>query len=69
MSKQNFGSKKIFGFEKKSEKILDPKKFWLRKNFGSEKILGSKIFVVVLVLLVTWTRGPLTHSTQPKAFK
>ena len=26
------------------EKILDPKKIWVRKKFGSKKILGQKFF-------------------------
>ena len=56
-------------------KILGPKKIWPEKNFGpkkfgpkkfgSEKMLGPKNFVVVLVLLVTWTPNPLNSAKSP----
>ena len=58
------------------EKNLGPKKFgpeiefgseknFGTKKFGSEKMLGPKNFVVVLVLLVTWTPNPLNSAKSP----
>ena len=64
---KSFGSKTNFG----SEKNLGLKKNWVRKKsgakkkFGLEKILSSKKFVVVLVLLVTWTPNPINSAKSP----
>ena len=66
------GRKKIVGQKKfwvqqKSvpEKNVVFKEIWARKKFGSEKMLGPKNFVVVLVLLVTWTPNPLNSAKSP----
>ena len=45
--------------------FLDWKTILGLKNVGSEKILGTKNFVVVLVVLVTWTKTPLNSAKSP----
>ena len=55
VSKKNFGQKEFWV----------PNKFWVWKKFGSEKILGQKNFVVVLVLPETWTPNPLNSAKSP----
>ena len=66
-SKINFGSKKILGQKKiwAWKKNFGPKKISALKKFESENILGPKKFVVVLVLLVTWTHKPLNSARSP----
>ena len=61
-----FGSKTFLGQKNfGSKNFLGPTKICAWKKFGSEKILGPKNFVVVLVLLVTWTPNPLNSAKSP----
>ena len=53
--KAMLGPKKIWV----RKKFGHQKKIWVGKNLGLKKIEGPKLFVVVLVLLVTWTPNPL----------
>jgi len=41
------------------------KKNLVRKKFGSENFLGKFFFIVVLVLLVTWTLNLLNSAKSP----
>ena len=59
-------ARKKFG----SEKILGQKKFWVQQKFVPEKNVGPKKFgptnfVVVVLLLVTWTPNPLNSAKSP----
>ena len=61
-----FGQKKFLGPKKFGPEIkFGSEKIWAQKKFGSEKIWGPKFFVVVLVLLVTWTPNPLNSAKSP----
>ena len=67
-SKKKLCPKKMFWARKKfrPEKILDPKTMLGPKKFGAEKNFGSEnFFVVVLVILVTWTRNHLNSAKSP----
>ena len=60
-----FDQKNILVEKKIGVKKKMSKKIGVKQIFWSEKILGPMNFVVVLVLLVTWTPNPLNSVKSP----